>query len=509
MKNSKIWNILAAAVLVLQMAAETLTIAVVMQLDMLPAKYLMIMVLAFVLLLVPTALLLLIRIKGTVSKVRMIIACVLALLIVAGCGLVAKVAGDAYDAVSNVTNSDNNKVTTSARDMYIFVRTEDPAKKLSDLQDYVFATIENYNTDMTEKVLARIEESVGKAPEVKHYGKNTQLVDALFAGEVDALIMNGATTALLLDEATYGNFFEKVKILEQFPYESLKQPEETQPEETRPDANLDITQKPFAVYISGSDTRSDKLTVSRSDVNILMIVNPVTKQVLLVNTPRDCFVPNPAGNGVLDKLTHCGLYGVDCSMEALGTLYNTQIEHYGQINFTGFETLIDAMGGINIYSDKAFLAQEETYIQKGDNLLSGKEALDFARERYNLSGGDHDRGKNQMKVIKAVIEKITNGTTIISNYSTILESLTGMFTTDLEMGDISKLVKMQLTDMAKWDVFTFAITGTGASEITYSAPGMHLYVMYPDEKYVEHASQLIQKVMDGELLQQEDLTVPK
>ena len=505
MKNNKIWTVLLIAVLALQVVAEVLTAAVVLRLDMLPDKYTVVMVVALVLLAAVTGALMFVKGKKAVGTVRRILACVLALLIVCGCALIAKVASDAYKTVNKVTDN----VTTSTRNMYVFVRLEDPAQSLSDAADYTFAAMENYDVVHTEQAVEQIETEIGKPITVEQYARASELADALLGKDVDALIMNGASVALLIEEEAYGDFTDKVRILRTMPFAELE--ETTAPnisDETKPAVTGDVTNTPFVVYISGSDTRSSLLTVSRSDVNILMVVNPVTKQVLLLNTPRDYYVANPAGDGAMDKLTHCGLYGADCSMEALEALYDLEIDYYGQINFTGFETLVDAVGGVTVYSDQSFTARE-TYIHVGENHLNGSQALDFSRERYHVSGGDNGRGKNQMKVIKAVIEKMTSGTTIISKYSAILESLEGMFTTSLGMEDISMLVKMQLGDMAKWNVQSFAVTGVGGSEKTYSAPADYAYVMYEDENMTAYAAQLVDRVIAGEVLTEEDMKVPE
>lgn len=488
-------------ILGLQALAEALTVAVILRLNMLPGKFVLALVGIMAVLLLMVGCLMFIPVKRKVRSGRKVVACVLALIIVVGCALVSKMVADAYSTVSSVTSGEINP---ASRDSYILVRAEDPAQSLQDAADYTFAAIENYNEEQTGFALELIARTVGKEPTLKYYELGTTMAEALFAKEVDALIMNGASAALLMEEEAYSNFFERVRVLSTVPYQQNKQDGEGEAtEETQP---KDITNTPFIVYISGSDTRSSMLTVSRSDVNILMVVNPVSKQVLLLNTPRDYYIPNPAGNGKLDKLTHCGLYGTDCSMEALEDLYGINISFYGQINFTGFETLIDEIGGVTVYADHAFKARD-TYIQKGENFLTGSQALNFARERYNVSGGDNGRGKNQMKVITAVIEKMTSGTTIISNYAGILKSLEGTFSTDLEMDDISSLVKMQLSDMAKWNIKSFAVTGTNGSEKTYSAPGHYASVMYPHEAVVEQASQLVQKVLDGTVLSDNDLVI--
>ena len=506
MKNSKLWTILCIVVLVLQVVAEALTAAIILRLNVLPDKYTVVLAAVLGLLGLITGLLLFAHGKKTVGTVRRVIACILALLIVSGCALISKVAADAYQTIHAVTNGE----TTNARNMYVFVRVDDPAQSLADTADYPYAIVGDYDVEHTERAIALVEEYTGEALAITQHTKFSEVADALYAGQADAVILNGASVVLLMEDEAYADFTEKARILYTVPLTQLEDPEpSTQPEQTDPPAvKKTVTNAPFIVYISGSDTRSASLNVSRSDVNILMVVNPVTKQVLLLNTPRDYYVPNPAGNGKLDKLTHCGLYGTDCSIEALEGLYELEVDYYAQINFTGFETLIDAIGGITVYSDQAFTARE-TYIQKGENYLTGTEALDFARERYHVSGGDNGRGKNQMKVIQAVIEKATTGTTIISNYSGILSSLEGMFKTSLSMDDISQLVKMQLSDMASWNVKSFAVTGTGGSEKTYSAPGDYAYVMYPDEDVVAYAGELVERVIAGEILTQEDITLPK
>ena len=505
-KNVKIWTFVSVMVLVLQALAEVLTVVVLIKLDILPIKYIVALVVLMVLLLVLVAVLLFVKIKGKIGTARRITACVLALLIVCFFALVAKYGSEAYKTVTGVSSGDK---PTNVRNMYVLVQVDDPAQSLKDTVGYSFAAIENYETARVEKLAEKIETESGSVPQITGYEKASDLADALLGDQVDALIMNGANIALLIEEEAYETFLDQVRILYSVSYDVLdgKDTNATEPTDSV-DPGKNVTNTPFVVYISGSDTRSSILDVSRSDVNILMVVNPMTKQVLLLNTPRDYYVGNPAGNGALDKLTHCGLYGVDCSMEALETLYDTDIKYYGQINFTGFETLIDAVGGITVYSDQAFTARS-TRIEKGENVLNGKQALDYARERYRVSGGDNGRGKNQMKVITAVIKKMTTGTTIISNYSAIMSSLEGMFSTNLQTSDISMLVKMQLSDLAAWDVYSYAVVGTGGSEKTYSAPGHTAYVMYPNEKSVEHASELIKRVISGELLTQEDMTLPE
>ena len=219
-----------------------------------------------------------------------------------------------------------------------------------------------------------------------------------------------------------------------------------------------------------------------------MVVNPKTKQILLINTPRDAYVANPEGDGAMDKLTHCGLYGPDCSAGALSTLYGTPIDYFGQINFSGFKKLIDAIGGITVYSDQAFTTFNGHSIKKGENTFNGEQALAFARERYNVVGGDNGRGKNQMKVITAVIKKLISSPALITNYASIMASMQGMFTTNMQADEISMLVKMQLNDLATWEINSFSVTGKAGSELTYSWAGVKSYVLHLNQNHVTHAS---------------------
>ena len=184
---------------------------------------------------------------------------------------------------------------------------------------------------------------------------------------------------------------------------------------------LAITTEPFVIYLSGVDNRGELTEDARSDVNILAVVNPVTKRVALVNTPRDYYV-DLAGTDSKDKLTHAGLYGVETSMETLGNLYGIPVDEYVRINFAGFIDVVDALDGIDVYSDYAFTSvgspgyYDPTDFVEGWNHLDGKAALAFARERHAFATGDIQRGINQMKVIDAMLEKIKSPA-LLTNYS--------------------------------------------------------------------------------------------
>ena len=264
-----------------------------------------------------------------------------------------------------------------------------------------------------------------------------------------------------------------------------------------------ITKEPFVVYLSGVDTRGDLTDKARSDVNIIAAVNPVTKQVVLINTPRDYYV-DLAGTNSKDKLTHAGLYGVQTSMDTLGNLYGVDVQHYIRINFAGFINIIDALGGVDVYSDQAFTSvgspgyYDPTTFVEGWNHLDGKAALAFARERHAFKTGDVQRGINQMKVIDAMLNKIKSPA-LLMGFTKILDAVSDSFVTSLSQNQISALVRMQLSDFAEWNIERYTVTGSsGSSTKCYSAKGQKLYVMKPDEASVAKAKEMIAAVLGGE-----------
>lgn len=506
MKREKIWNVILIVTFALQMLVEAITVGVILRLNMLPTAYCLVLVSVMAVFGLTVGLLMFLhRKEKAVGMVRRIIACVLAALIIFGCGAVCKVVCDIYQTIDHITTPSEPSVTRS-----IFIRSDDPAKELADAAEYRFAAVENFDPDGTHQAVGVLEQAFGKRVAVAYYASISELVDALYCADADAIILNGAYVEMLEETQEYADFSQKTKLLYDVPIEGWTPPSQsagTDESTSQAPAEPDITQKPFVLYIAGSDSDKSYIpTLTRYDVNILVVVNPATKQVLLLNTPRDYYVKNPAGDGARDKLTHCGNFGIDCAVQAMEELYGFEIDYYARINFGGVEALIDAVGGVTVVSEVDFTGYLGTKFVKGENHLNGLQTLEFVRERRELPGGDNDRGKNQMKVIKALIEKVTSGTALISGYAQILDALGKMFETSMDLEDISELVKMQLTDMASWNVQSYAVTGKGGSEVTYSWAGKQLYVMYVDEAHVAYAGGLVQRVMEGQILTKEDLS---
>lgn len=499
-KKKSRWKLISGIILTVQFLIGGALIGIVCWLNVLPEIYVILLGLILLLLVIVSYLLFRTGKKKKKKKtglyIRRTIGCLLAAFSIVVCTAGSAMLVRAGNTLNDITD---NVVTTDTVSAYVM--KEDPAETLQDAKDYVFAITEKYDAEHTKKAIKEINEEIGGNIRTLVFDNVLDMVKALYNGTVSAMLMNDAYVDVVEAQDGYESFSQRTKIL----YDHEEETVVTQDEET---AGKDITKDPFVIYISGSDTRNLTLTTSRSDVNILVVVNPTTKQVLLINTPRDYYVDTAASAGAKDKLTHCGIYGIDCSMATLGNLYDEHVDYYVQINFNGFKTLVDAVGGISVNSEKAFRTSEGGfYINQGVNQLNGTVALSYVRERKAFADGDNSRGRHQMQAIEAIIQKASSGTTILNNYSAIMDSMAGMFTTSMSAQEIASLVRMQISDLASWNVKSFAVSGTGGSSVTYSMPTKRSYVMYPDETQVKYAELLINKVVEGSILTDADLEI--
>jgi len=252
--------------------------------------------------------------------------------------------------------------------------------------------------------------------------------------------------------------------------------------------------KPFVAYISGIDSYGSISGVSRSDVNMLMVVNPGAQQILLVNTPRDYYVQLHGTTGLKDKLTHAGLYGINMSVNTLEDLYQTKINYYVRMNFDSLIKLVDALGGIDVVSDRAFTTNGHTFV-RGVNHLNSTQALAFSRERYSFAEGDRARGQNQQRVIEAILRKVgtLNG---VANYQSVVNTLAGSFETNAAAPEISTLINGQLSHIGSWSITSVSVDGVGELAPTYTMGSTPLYVMEPDMTTVSTVRQQVKTVLD-------------
>lgn len=321
---------------------------------------------------------------------------------------------------------------------------------------------------------------VWNCPFPKEYDSLTELADGLNQNEVDAILLNEAYLDLYDETSGYETFPGSLRtvLTQQIDHEVGAEQEQS----------AQLSDPIINILISGSDTRSDVIDQrGRSDVNIIASVNTQTHQILLISTPRDYFVPLNVGvEDAYDKLTHAGIYGMDVLMGTLENLYGIDLDYYFRLNFVGFEQVIDALGGVDVYSAYEFDSGDYHY-QQGTNTLNGAQALAFVRNRYAFADGDRQRGKNQMAVVEGVLKKATSPS-VLSNYLSILDSIQSCVDTNVPYDVISALVRQQLQDGATWNVDCFSVNGSDSHSTTYSM-NQDLYVMIPDEATVQEAKE--------------------
>lgn len=413
---------------------------------------------------------------------RFITGCVLAALtaIVLLLGSLAAYRGTS--ALGNITGSNHQVDRVS-----VYVQKDDPAQTLRDAADYRFGILTNDDRANVDLAIEKINEDVGKEIDIALFDSLTDLLDAIFRGDVQAIILKDAYLHLLDEMEGYTDASDKLRQLAQYEFR----------EELSGTGKPDDDSPAFTVYISGIDTYGDVSVKSRSDVNILATINPETHQVLLLSTPRDYFVPLSISNGVPDKLTHAGIYGVDVSMDTLEMLYDIDVDYFFRVNFSGFEEIINQLGGITVHSDYDFFAGGYQFTS-GENQLDGAAALAFARERHAFAEGDRQRGRNQMAVIRGVIEKMLSPN-MLKNYNGILKAVEGNFETSVPYTLVAQQVRDQLNHGGSWNIQTYSVNGHGDFQIPYSM-NMHAYVMVPDQDTVNTAKELIRQVRAGETL---------
>lgn len=371
----------------------------------------------------------------------------------------------------------------------VYVLAEDAAGSVGDTASYTYGvTRDDADWERREQALVELEEELGASPSIAEYADLFTLADGLRQQECGAILLNEAYRDSLAETAGYEWTRDGLRRLDSF---TLAHGEE---EVWEAPSDLPDT---FVVYISGIDTYGGLSARSRSDVNILAAVNTRTRQLRLVATPRDFYVEFSATKGQMDKLTHAGIYGVAQSMDALERLYDLEIDYYVRLNFSGFVQIIDALGGIEVYSDYDFTVENIRDYHKGYNSLTGLEALAFARERYSFPSGDYQRAKNQMEVIRAVVQKCASPA-ILKNYRSVMEAIAGNFETNMPQEQILSLVRRQLSDGGAWDISSLTVSGTSAYRQTYSMPGHDLYVILPDEAAVREARGSLQAVLSAD-----------
>ena len=381
------------------------------------------------------------------------------------------------------TSHINSTSNYSEYSMSVVVLKDSEVHNVTQLDSVIGPT--DTDNENIQKLIADIKTSQSKELTVEQSTSYLAAYTSLVSGEAKAIVLNSVFENII--ESEYPDYASKIRKI----YTKNITKEVAAPKVSK--------NKSFNVYVSGIDTYGPISSVSRSDVNILMTVNRDSKKILLTTTPRDSYVPiADGGNNQKDKLTHAGIYGVDSSIHTLENLYGVDINYYVRLNFTSFLKLIDLLGGVDVYNDQEFTSRHgKFHFPVGNVHLDSEQALGFVRERYSLADGDRDRGRNQQKVIVAIIQKLTS-TEALKNYSDIIQGLQDSLQTNMPIETMMDLVNAQLESGGSYKVNSQDLKGTGQMGLpSYAMPDSNLYMMEIDDSSLAVAKSAIQDVMEG------------
>ena len=391
-----------------------------------------------------------------------------------------------YIFVTNYTLATGNfldtvfQETAQTEEYYIVVKKESQYEKIEDIAKqnvYLFQAPKDVQQEIRNKEITI----------VSTRDNLTDLGNNLINNRVEVIFISSVQYDILGEEVE--NFKDNTKIL----YTVKHEIKSTVKEEDK-ESKYNIQNGIFNVYISGIDTEGNISNVARSDANIIATINTNTHEVLLTSIPRDYYVTLHS-YGAKDKLTHSGIYGINETVKTVEDLMGIEINYYVRVNFTTVRKLVDTLGGVDVYSDYSFTSYTYSY-NEGYNHMNGAQALEFSRERYSFADGDNQRVKNQQHVMEAIIKKVLNSKTLLTKYTSILNSLEGSFQTNIKQDEISSLVKGQLNNMSSWTIKNNSLTGTGVNNTTYSMGSQLLYTMVPDATSVTEAKQKIKDIME-------------
>lgn len=322
----------------------------------------------------------------------------------------------------------------------------------------------------------------------KEYDSSINMYNDLINNKIDSILINDAYIDIFSEH--YKDFDTTTKII----YHFDKKKKNTKKKEVK-------KVEPINILISGSDSRNYSIVnKSRSDVNMIMTINPNTRKVLLTSIPRDYYVKLHGTSGLNDKLTHSGIYGMDMTRETLEDVFNIKISYTVKVGFNSVINLVNTIGGIDVYSDITFNSShiKGWTVKQGVNHFNGEQALAFSRERYAYIEGDRHRVQNQQLVLEAIFNKVLSDKKLISKYDQILSALSDFYITDVPDSYVKLLVKKELSDSGNWTVIKQKVDGQGAYLETYSMPGRKLYVMIPNQNIVNECTNKINQVILGE-----------
>lgn len=490
MKNDLIKRIISIVFSIILVVCTLYLLIQLVTLNVLPSKFLFIAV--AILFLIDTIIVILINFysKKVVSKIILIVVTIVLSLGMGFGGYYLQKTNTMFSNITNVTSTSKNTVS-------VIVKESSDMQDLRDITDKKVGTLRLIGLVGTETCLEDIESKDIKIEQM-NYDSISNLMSAFYSGEVDVVILNESYRSNVEDIEEYKNFSDNTRVIYQTTFET---------EDTNVANSVsDITEHPFNVLITGSDSRVGIEENARSDVNMVVTVNPTTNTILLTSIPRDyyvttvCDAADGCQNGAMDKITHTGMTGINTTKRTVENLLGIEINYTVKVGFDTVTELVDALGGVDVYVEpgyalNGFLGDKNMSVTEGWNHLNGKQALVYSRERYAYTEGDRQRTKNQQQVVMGIIDKMTSSS-VLANYADLMDALGDTFQTTMSASEIQALIQYQMDKMPSWTVEQYMVDGTGDT-LMCAELGQAAYVMVPDQTTVELAKRKIAAVMDG------------
>ena len=473
-KQNKVLRGIGIALSILLVVASFYLLYQLIKINVLPTKLLFLITIVFVLLDAIFALLLCYYTRAFVSKIICVV--ITLVLIFGSCigGYYISKTGSLLTNITNVTKHAKNTVS-------VVVKQSSDIKNKSQLNGLSVGTLRTIGTQGSSKALKELSKD-GIVMNQSEYDSLSAMLEAVYNGEVDSIIINESSRSQILDMESYADFDNNTRVV----YQTSYKVENTD----KANAVSDITSKPFNILISGSDTRGGFDGNGRSDVIMVATVNPKTSTILLTSVPRDFYVTTACDaadgcmQGALDKITHTGIHGTNTTKRTVEQLLGIEINYTFKVGFDAVTELVDAVGGVDV-----------TVVHEGVKHLNGEQALAFARERYAYTEGDRQRTKNQQLVLMGIVDKITSPS-IVQNYASIMDAMSNTFSTTMSSSEISDLIKYQINNNPKWKMEQYMVDGTGDT-LMCAELGDAASVMVPDQSTVKMAKDKINAVLAG------------
>ena len=492
-QRQRIRTVSQIALIVLIVAVLALFV-VLNDLGILPLKYLLIIIAALLVVILLCAIPVIRKKASNGSrKLQSAVCIILSAVMIAGCVYIPVQKGKLQKLFTPVP-------TTGTMNINVYALKTSGITDVQQLAAQTVAIQSNLDTDYQDWAVKVINKEItGQDIGTASYSSIYDAADGLYNGNVKALMLNESYVEILCDNDNYSDFLDKTVLVYQC--------SQTVQLDYNTSAVTNVTTEPFIMLVAGSDTTNytniSATAKGRSDVVMLLCVNPKTKQVLTISVPRDSYVALSGNVSHQDKITHASTLGISCLVDTVSYLFGIDVNYFLRINFQSFVTIVDAVGGVTVDNPSYFCMtykkdKTKNYcFDEGTIELDGEHALGYVRERKYGTLTDFGRNQHQAIVVKALAKKVTS-VAVITQIGAILDGLQGTFTTDMGSDDIFALAQMQLNDMADWDVLSYTLGGTTGSADSYlGGPGLSMVFLKSSD--VTKATGLIAKLKNGTL----------